>query len=221
MKTYSSKIFLLYLCLLSLQLSGQPLFFEKKFGTTANDQSLSVKQLSDGSIYMAGSSDSILAGDFDVTLTKLDRYGNLLWTKYYDGGRNDFAFHLITLPDNSLVLAGSRQQASGLYDALVIRTDSAGTVLYQNTFGKPLQDESFAYIAEDGHGRLVACGYTTTLASYNDVYVARLNLDCSLIWEDQYGGPENEYGQKIIPTADSGYVFVADSKSFGSGSYDA
>jgi type IX secretion system substrate protein len=205
---------------LSASLSGQSLFFEKSFGTGSSDQSLSVKQLSDGSIYIAGNSDSITPGDFDVTLSKLDRYGNFLWTRYYDGGRNDFAFHLITLPDNSLVLAGSRQQPSGLYDALVIRTDTSGAIMYQNTFGNASQDESFAYISQDGYGQLIACGYAATSTASNNVYVVKLNTVCSLIWQNQYGGADVDYGQKIIPASDSGYVFVADTRSFGSGTYD-
>lgn len=220
MKISLFKIVLYSLILISIKLSGQPLFFEKKFGAAASDQSFSVKQLSDGSIYILGSSDSITPGEFDVTLSKLDRYGNLLWIKYYNGGRNDFAFQLITLPDNSLVLSGTRQQSNGFYDALAIRTDTSGTIMYQNTFGDPLQDESFAYISEDGHGKLIACGYASTSLSSNDVYVVRLDNTCAEIWENRYGGTDVDYGQRIIPATDSGYVFVADTKSFGSGTVD-
>ncbi len=220
MKIRSLKTVLVCFFLLTGKLFGQPLFFEKTFGTAANDQSLSVKQLSDGSIYIAGSSDSIIPGDFDATLSKLHKFGNLLWIKYYNGGRNDFAFQLIVLPDNSLVLAGSRQQASGFYDALAIRIDTSGAILYQNTFGDALQDESFSFLSKDGYGKLIACGYATTAAAYNDVYVVRLDLNCNQIWENRYGGSDIEYGQRIIPACDSGYVFVADTKSFGSGTYD-
>jgi hypothetical protein len=220
MRPYFTNIVCCIFLLVSKVFQAQPAFYEKIYGTAAADQSMSVKQLSDGSIYVAGYSDVLSPGSFDATLSKLDVYGNLLWTKYYDGGGDDFVFQLITLPDNSLVMAGSRRIPGGSTDALAIRTDTSGMVLYQATFGSPSQDEAFAYISPDGYGDLVACGYAATTSAMNDVYVVKMNVSCGQIWAKTYGGPDIDYGQRILPASDGGYVFSADSRSFGGGTYD-
>src|SRR5437868_3056602 len=85
---------------------GQGTYFEKVFGTTGNDISRSVKQLSTGSIYVLGNSDSGTYGGNDISLTKLDSHGNFEWTNYYGTANTENGFYLNTTADGNLVFVG-------------------------------------------------------------------------------------------------------------------
>lgn len=46
-----------------------------------------------------------------------------------------------------------------------------------------------------------------------EVWVVKTNSDGDTLWTNTYGGSSDEYARKIIQTADSGYVFLAETSS--------
>src|ERR1051326_4909361 len=103
-------------------LPAQPVLFEKIFGTSRNEQARSVKELADGSVFVLGFSDSGMYGGIDASLSKLDRYGNLLWTKYYGDSADNFGLYLNKTADGNLVFCGERQSNFGAQvDAYAIK----------------------------------------------------------------------------------------------------
>src|SRR3954465_5049750 len=107
--------------------TAQGTYFEKIFGTSGNDISRSVKQLSSGSIYVLGNSDSSMYGGSDITLTKLDVNGNELWTSYYGTALNENGFYLNTTADGNLVIAGEGEAGTSDLDVLAYKVDTSGT----------------------------------------------------------------------------------------------
>src|SRR5580693_2390541 len=68
-------------------------------GGASDDYAYSVVQANDGGYVMAGKTDSYGAGFTDFYMVKIDKNGNLLWTKTIGGSNYDFAYGLTKTKD--------------------------------------------------------------------------------------------------------------------------
>ena len=93
---------------------SQSIYFEKYWGGSSNDFARSVRQLSNGNIYVFGYSSNGLNGGFDFALNKLDSVGNLQWTKYYGGSLDDNGLTMNTTSDGNFIVAGESYTSSCL-----------------------------------------------------------------------------------------------------------
>lgn len=201
----------------NLSLAQNP-FFEKTFGTPGSDLARSVKQLPDGTIYIAGFSNSGPYGGFDVSLSRLDRYGNLQWTKYYGDAFDNSCLYMNLCSDGNLVLTGEDQGTPDGLNAFTYKLDTAGNVIWHQVYSSPL-NESFKYIEETSDGGFIMCGFQSDSFSSNDIYVIKTDGAGNLQWDQAYGGMDNDYAD-MIHEVPGGYIVTADTKSMGAGGYD-
>jgi hypothetical protein len=207
------------LLLLSHLVMGQNTYFQKKFGTSATEAGRSIQQLNDGNIYVLGYSNSGLFGGFDITISKLNKQGSLLWTKYIGDSLNNYGLCLNTCASGNLVISGETETATNGKDAFVCKIDTAGTVIWFQTFGDS-KNQSFRYVEECFGGGFIACGFTSDLSNSNDYYVVRLNDFGIQTWTANFGGSQNDDAYMIHATADGGFIVTGDTNSDGAGGYD-
>lgn len=200
--------------------SAQPAFFEKIWGTGGADQARSVKQLSDGNIYVAGFSDSGTFGGIDISLSKIDESGNLLWIKYYGDGADNFGLYLNKTNDGNLIITGERQSFNGTQvDAFAYKIDTAGIVLWNKIYATPL-NESFKYVEQTFDNGYIFCGFRNDAFGYNDTYVMKTNSVGDSSWSVMVGGTDNDYSDAVHQLPDSTYLVTGDTRSIGMGNYD-
>ena len=107
----------------------------KLLGTASNDFAESVNTASDGSVYIAGSTDGSFDGQSsngksDAFITKFNSDGSKAWTKLLGGGSNDYAKSVNTARDGSIYIAGytygsiDGQSNNGLVDAFIAKLNS-------------------------------------------------------------------------------------------------
>ncbi len=211
-KMSKKSLFLKYLILACALFHLFPLFsqthyFEKTFGTTGNDFSRSVKQLADGSIYLFGNTDSGMYGGNDFSLTKLDRAGNQLWTKYYGTSSSENGLYLNTTSDQQLIFTGESVTSIST-DILIYKVDTSGQVIWQKTYAT-LLNESANYIEQTKDGGYIIAGAQNDSAGYYDLFALKLNADGDYQWHRTYGPNKNEYAKMIHETAD-GFILSGD-----------
>ena len=80
--------------------------WEKTFGGSKNDIAFALQVLDDGSIVVAGGTESYGVGGEDVYVLKLDKDGNKIWEKTYWGDNNDLATDIKVSRDGNLIIAG-------------------------------------------------------------------------------------------------------------------
>jgi Beta-propeller repeat len=83
----------------------------KLLGGESNDFAESVNTASDGSIYIAGSTDGSFDGQInnggsDAFITKFNSDGSKAWTKLLGGGSSDYAESVNTDSDGYIYIAG-------------------------------------------------------------------------------------------------------------------
>ena len=211
---------LIFLFLFVFKSYAQPVFFETYWGGSSNDFARSVRQLSNGDIYVFGFSNAGSNGAFDYALNKLDRYGNLKWTKYYGDSLDDNGLYMNTTADGNFIAVGESYSSISDLDIQVYKIDTSGAVLWSKRYGTSSVNESAKFITETSDGGYVLCGYRTDASGFNDSYVIKTNSVGDTLWTKMVGGVDNDYSDAVREMPDGNYLVTADTKSFGAGGYD-
>lgn len=118
---------------------------------TGLDQIVAVAASSSGNVYAAGET-----GAHDVLLEKYDPAGNLAWTRTFDlSGGLDYAQALVIEPTTEAIYVVGRGDTS-FTRGLVLKYDSAGTLLWSTTYNAPFGTAQFYSAALTPAGNLVA-----------------------------------------------------------------
>lgn len=198
----------------------QSVYFEKSWGGSGYDYARSVRQLANGDIYVLGFSSFGTNGGNDFALTKLDRFGNILWTKYFGDSLDENGLSMDLTLDGNLILSGEMYRSSTDLDAVVYKVDTSGTEIWSKRFGETTKNESLKSVIQTTDSSYVLCGFKSDASGSNDLYLVKLNQIGDTLWTKTYGGSDNDYGQMIREVPGGRYVTIFDTKSFGAGGYD-
>ncbi|MBC7447360.1 MAG: T9SS type A sorting domain-containing protein [Hymenobacteraceae bacterium] len=126
--------------------------------------------LPDGGFALIGAIATGLANGaaVELSLTRTDSAGNLLWWRTYDNLLQNKGFTISVCPDGGFLLGGYSYDLSQT-DSFVVKTDSLGNVEWQRSFGSPTQDD----------------GGTTVLALRDGTYLAIADVGTRVVNSDQ------------------------------------
>lgn len=165
----------------------------------------------DGGYVVAGNAYSDVGGlKGDPFLLKLDGAGNVQWQRFYDLGAGvDEAVAVQANPDGGFLIVGSTTSlGAGGTDAWIARTDAFGDLLWQNTYGGPLND-GFADVLPTDEGGWILAG--TTIGG---VWLLELDGDGAVVWEKTYGGSGPDRSVSLSRTQTGRLVVTGDTQSF-------
>lgn len=213
--------------------NAQPtITYKKAFGGTWYDYAAEVKATADSGMVLLGMS---MSGDGDVTgnygwsdawVVKLNAAGNIDWKAFYGGSNSDGAISIEPTSDGGYVFAG--YSSSNDYDLpasnngsnlWVAKISSSGILQWSKTFGGSDYEDASS-IFELADGSYIVGGTTNSTDGDvsspngdNDCWVLKLDASGNLLWEKSYGGSGYESMNKLAPTVDGGFVFLAYAQS--------
>ena len=143
------------------------LVWTKQIGTSGWDLSESVAVDVLGNVYITGTTPGSLggtsAGGIDVFLFKYDASGNVVWSRQFGTGENEFNFS-VAVDDlgNAYVggVASGSGPTAGSADASLTKFDSSGNFLWSKQIGSSSDDYCYS-VALDGMGNAYISGMTT------------------------------------------------------------
>lgn len=94
-----------------------------------------------------------------------------------------------------------------------------GQVIFQNTYGGPLDDYCYSVI-QSTDGGYVMTGASQTPTNGFDVYFAKTDGYGNLLWSKTFGGSLDDVGFECKQTNDGGYIITGSTMSFGQGKED-
>ncbi len=144
------------------------------YGGNLNDRGNSVRQTSDGGYIFTGFTNSFGAGQADVYLVKTDSLGNVVWSQTYGGTNDDEGNSVRQTIDGGYIIAGNTQSyGSGGVDIYLIKTDSSGTKLWDDTYGGTgIEDGQCVQQTSDGYYIIAGTKFTT----YNEFWLIKLGV---------------------------------------------
>lgn len=193
-----------------------------------------IKQTFDGGYIVAGSSNSSISGDktetsyggYDYWVLKLDGGGNIQWQNTIGGNLDDALLDIEQTIDGGYILGGysasdvsgdKSEPSIGLFgylDFWVVKLDSFGEIIWQNTIGGDYNDAlSCLYQTFDGGyilGGVSISGISgdKTEANFgqNDYWVVKLNTSGNIVWDKTLGGNSIDVLLSLDQTFTGGYV---------------
>ena len=162
--------------------------WERFYGGKRRDTSFSIAAFKNGGTIAVGYTRSRSKGDADILLLRLDPQGNLIWEKTYGDSARDMATSVAILPDGGFVTAAiSQQQKNSPGDALIMRHDKHGKLVWQKNFGGEKYDIPYA-IKVNKKGDILVAGYTKSFGKGDaDGWVFCLTGKGKKRWEYTYG----------------------------------
>jgi hypothetical protein len=116
-----------------------PMGFEewsRTYGGDGDEYGYSMRNTDDGGYIIAGYTTSYGAGGEDLYLVKTDDKGDVEWTRTYGDENNNRAGSVIVNADHGFTLTGSTDNIGDeRLDAYVVKTDSLGNMLWENSYG--------------------------------------------------------------------------------------
>jgi parallel beta-helix repeat protein len=144
------------------------------------------------------------------------------WNRTYGGEDLDVAVAVVQTADGGYALAGITD-TSGVngYDALLVKTDSAGIIQWNMTYGGTEYDVAYALVQTSDGGYALAGSTGSYGATGSWFWLVKTDLSGNAQWNKTYGGiyPGNDGAYALVQTADGGYVLAGYTDSKGGGDF--
>lgn len=208
--------------------------WKKVYGGSADDGNIEsgVLPVNDGGYIITTntfSNDGDVSGNHgsgDFWIFKIDSLGSLKWQKCLGGSGDEDSHTIIFTSDSCFVLAGHTSSndgdvgiTKGGEDEWIVKIDSVGNIKWSKTFGGSSNDVAY-YLTQANDGGYGVVGFTTSNdgdVSGNhggaDYWLIKLDSLGNMKWQKTLGGTGGDYGTRILPSLDNGFVLAGYSDS--------
>ena len=185
----------------------------EQFGTAGNDIVTAVASVTNGDVYVLGSTETgvgngaVVGGPSDLFLAKYDQYGTLRWVRQFGTEASESAASTMAVsPNGDVYIAGSTTGAftsvsnsgyPGTHDVFIMKFDRNGNQRWVRQYGT-IGDDLALGIARSSIGELYISASTTGVfnsgtrppnvaAGGVDALVLKTNVGGTLRWSYQFG----------------------------------
>jgi hypothetical protein len=195
--------------------------WQNTYGGTGDDYASAIQPNANGGYIIAGKTDSLGAGSYDIWLLRLYSNGVVQWQKAYGGMSNDYASAIQQTSDGGYIVAGSTDSfGAGSYDVWLLKVSSNGGIQWQKTYGGA-SDDYASSIQKTSDGGFIVSGSTNSFGAEGyDLWVLKMDAVGNVQWQKTYGGTGDDYVNSIQQTKNpvniaDGYIVAGTTHSFG------
>jgi len=184
----------------------ETLTWDKTFGGIEADMANSIIQTEDGGYAVAGYTWSKGAGRQDFWVIKLYEDGSIEWDRTFGGSAADVIYSIIQTKDRGYAVAGKTKSIASGEKAWVIKMNTRGNKVWDNTFAKRTDDEIFSIIQTKDGGYTV-CGYTGAKDwGEVDSWIIKLDKTLNIEWDKTFGGIGWDETNSILQEEDGSFI---------------
>lgn len=203
--------------------------WQKNYGGVNFDRVASVDETADGGFIAAGNTDSYVLGTqptpetVDTYVVKVDGSGTLLWEQQCGGSKMDIGERVISTMDggfliSSMSVSDASLNSRGDYDIVISRLNSAGTLMWQRSYGSSGPDGS-SDIVEIDNGQFLlsgevnsADGDVTHTGGFSDAWLVKISATGDILWQQSFGGTNYDHPRCLL-VADGKLLIAGHSSS--------
>ena len=149
------------------------------------------------------------------------------WERSWGGdSKDEFTSSLVT-EDGEIIVVGyttspeidGLKYNGGYYDAVIVKYDKDGNMLWQKNWGGNGNDYFYEAI-ETSNGEIIVAGSSKSTdieglpnKGKNDAIIVKYDKDGNLIWQKSWGGNNNDEFYELLQTEDGGFIAYVNSAS--------
>jgi len=186
------------------------LVWQKSFGKSDGpDHGSDILQTSDGGYIVLGDTSSYGQGSIDLWLIKLAADGTEQWNKTIGGTTFDEPKSFMKAIDGGYVIVGQTDAVDSMGDVWVVKTNDAGELSWQKTFGNADFSEGGICVKTESNGYIIL-GNFQDMNWTESLWLLRLDAQGTLTWDHQISKNETDtlHGTSITTTTDGGYFIT-------------
>lgn len=147
--------------------------------------------------------------DANVYLLRLDKRGQVLWSRQFGGASFEQALAVCQAPDGGFAILGrTKESSNGRDDILLIRVDDQGNEIWTRTYGG-LGDDRGTSIVPLGSGFAFTGFASNSVGGIgNDIVLYRVDAQGEVIWNEVFGTSGNEEAHDLVVTAGDSLVLA-------------
>ena len=211
--------------------------WDRTYGSSSSDNLVKIIKTIDNGFILGGDSDGAGGvkteypnGSMDCWILKLNSIGDIEWDKSIGGIDQDNLRDIIQTNDggyifiswsNSRISLDKTEASIGNGDYWVVKLDSQGNIVWQNTIGGNGNDLPYKIIQtkDNGYAIVGVSASTTSVDKIDngygggDYWVVKLDSIGNVKWQKTIGGDFEDRGTSIIEDKDEGYLVGGFSKS--------
>jgi hypothetical protein len=194
------------IALMKVDAWGEP-EWQRTYGWTLLDMAYCVRQVSDGGYILCGVFSGF--GNDTLALIRTDALGEPLWERRYSGGLGrDIGYNVVETSDGGFAVCGFTG-ADPQLDALVIRVDSQGELLWTSVFDLGATEYANAIRQLPDGGFIVLCD-NGEIGGLGDgvLHLLRLNTDGGLMWSSAFSATEGLSARGLCVNGDGGFTIA-------------
>jgi hypothetical protein len=143
------------------------------------------------------------------------------WARSYGGAGRDTATALVETADGGVLLAGTTMSSFGSDGThlWLVRVAADGSVVWQEMLAGG-KSEAHPVVTARAGGFIVAATTYSDGAGKADLWLASLNDDGSIAWQQALGGSSDDLAAQVAVRSDGSIVVLGTTSSFGEGEND-
>ena len=170
---------------------------------------------------------------FFIFLFQLESFSqapSVEWLRTYGCIQFDGVYDVIQTANDGFIAVGYTTSNDGdvtnfhggNFDGWITKTNASGNLEWQKTLGGS-NDEVVYCIQQTTDNGYILAGYTTSIDGdvtgnptiFNNVeaWIIKIDVSGNILWERTYGSTANDIAQKVLQTADGGYIVTGSKES--------
>jgi len=217
--------------LVAMVSDSNTLIWQKTYGGSGVDRPSKIIQLSDEEFLILGSTSSAdgdiaeNSGLYDFWLLKINKAGKLLWEKTYGGSENDFGIDIFRRDDIFYIAGysfsndGDISDNKGGSDYWLLKLDQNFQILWEKNYGGSDNENLKDLLVLENDNILLLGGTNSSDGDVSlnkgekDVWLVETDEYGQILYENTYGGSDNEEGKAIWLTENGDLIVGAVTKS--------
>ena len=186
----------------------------KSYGGDGDDWARTILKDTDDNFYLIGTTlSSFSDGNEDIYIVKTDSDGNMIWDQSYGEADRDEGDDAAWDSNGDIIMSAWTESFSANKDAIVMKLDTAGAVLWANKFDSPKAERAKEMLVNSSDEIYIA-GFTKMDLNYasskSNPYLLKLDAAGDQLWLKVYEDSLQTSGHELQPGADGGYVLTCD-----------
>ena len=183
---------------------GAQATFQRHFSDFTEYQKLSKSTLDESYVIASSTRDQV--GYYDFSAVKVDKNGQIIWSKTFPSTGDDYLTSLFIAPSGDILLGGYKLNGDGNFDFSLMKIDAAGKLQWRKGYGTAGMDVS-VYAGVTTSGDIYMSG-SIEKDSNKSLWVLKLDNSGAVLWSKMYAAPDVN---AATITSDDGLVVMGSS----------